>query len=86
MNDELVKRVITVVAETQRIPAEQISIDSTFLELGLDSLDGINLIFALENEFNVSIPDEAAREIKDIRGLCEGIAALLGSAVKAEGA
>ena len=84
MNDELVKRVITVVAATQRIPAEQISIDSTFADLGLDSLDGINLIFALENEFNVNIPDDAARDIKGIRGLCEGIASLLGSAVEAE--
>jgi len=85
MEDELAKRVISLAA-IQHIPAEQISVDSTFLDLGVDSLDGINPIFALENEFNVSIPDEATREIKDTRGLCEGIAALLGATGHTEGA
>ncbi len=65
------------IAKTQRIPPETVSIDSTFEELKIDSLDGINLIFALEGEFNVDIDDEEARNIKSVRQMAEGIAQLV---------
>jgi acyl carrier protein len=77
MPNDLTQRVISVIAATQRIPAEKISPDSTFEELGLDSLDSVNILFALEEKFNVSIPDEAAREIRSVRQVIDGIAALL---------
>lgn len=77
MPEEFKARVIGVIAKTQRIPLETVSIDSTFEELKIDSLDGINLIFALENEFNVDIPDEDARAVKSVRQMAEGIAQLL---------
>lgn len=77
MSNDLTQRVISVIAKTQRIPAEKISPDSSFEELGLDSLDSVNILFALEEEFNVSIPDEAAREIRSVRQIIDGIAALL---------
>jgi acyl carrier protein len=77
MSEDLKARVIKVIAKTQRIPQETVSIDSTFEELKIDSLDGINLIFALESEFNVDIPDEDARAIKSVRQMAEGIAQLM---------
>jgi acyl carrier protein len=77
MSDDLKTRVIKVIAKTQRIPLETVSIDSTFEELKIDSLDGINLIFALESEFNVDIPDEDARAIKTVRQMAEGVAQLV---------
>lgn len=77
LTEDLEARVIKVIAKTQRIPIETVSIDSTFEELKIDSLDGINLIFALESEFNVDIPDEEARTIRSVRQMAEGIAQLL---------
>jgi acyl carrier protein len=77
MQEDLEARVIKVIAKTQRIPLETVSIDSTFEELKIDSLDGINLIFALESEFNVDIPDEDARNIHSVRQMAEGIAQLV---------
>jgi acyl carrier protein len=77
MPEELKARVIKVIAKTQRIPLETVSIDSTFEELKIDSLDGINIIFALESEFNVDINDEDARSIKTVRQMAQGIALLL---------
>src|SRR5260370_9894048 len=77
MSEDLKARVVRVIAKTQRIPPETVSIDSTFEELKIDSLDGINLIFALESEFNVDIPDEDARAIKSVRQMAAGIAQLL---------
>jgi acyl carrier protein len=86
MSEDLKSRVIKVIAKTQRIPLETVSIDSTFEELKIDSLDGINLIFALESEFNVDIPDEDARAIRSVRQMAQGIAHLMAQKSAEQGA
>ena len=50
-------------------------------ELKFDSLDGINILFALENEFDINIPDEDARQIKSIPEMVAGIEKLLAAKV-----
>ena len=75
--DQLSSRVIRVIAQTQRIPAESIALDSTFDQLKIDSLDGINIVFALENEFGVEIPDEGVHSMRSVREVTEGIRTLM---------
>ncbi len=77
MSDELIRRVTGVIAKTQHIPPEIVTIDSTFEELKIDSLDGINILFALESEFDIDIPDDAARQIRSVREMAEGVEKLL---------
>lgn len=77
MSDDLAQRVMSVIATTQHLEPERISIDSTFQELNIDSLDGINILFALENEFNISIPDDAAQSIRTVREMVEGVRTLI---------
>ena len=77
MSEELIERVIAVIASTQRMPPEKITIDSTFEELGIDSLDGVNILFGVEEEFNINIPDEEAQQIRSVRQMVEGIQKLL---------
>lgn len=77
MEDELSQRVIRVMAATQHLPPEKIAIDSSFQELGIDSLDGINILFALESEFDINIPDDAAKEIRTVRDMVEGVRQLV---------
>ena len=77
MSDELISRVTGVIAKTQKIPPETVTIDKSFEELKIDSLDGINILFALEGEFDVDIPDDAARGIRNVREMVEGIETLL---------
>ncbi|HXA04553.1 MAG TPA: acyl carrier protein [Bryobacteraceae bacterium] len=77
MSDELIQRVRNVIASTQRIPIENVTIDSSFQELGIDSMDGVNILFALENEFNITIPDEAAKQIRNVRQMMEGVERLI---------
>jgi acyl carrier protein len=74
---DLIARVTGVIAKTQHIPPETVTINSTFEELKIDSLDGINILFALESEFDVDIPDDAARQIRSIRDAVAGIEKLL---------
>jgi acyl carrier protein len=76
-HEELTARVRALIARTQHLPEEKITADSTFLELGIDSLDGINILFAVESEFNINIPDEAAQNLRSVRDVIDGIAKLL---------
>jgi acyl carrier protein len=77
MSDELIQRVRSVIATTQRIPIESVSIENSFEELGIDSMDGVNILFALESEFDISIPDEEAKSIRTVREMAEGVQKLL---------
>jgi acyl carrier protein len=77
MNQDVLQRTIANVAEIKRIPEDGITADSTFEELGLDSLDAMNLLFALEEEFDISIPDSEARAIKTVRAAADGVARLV---------
>jgi acyl carrier protein len=83
MSEELIARVTNVIAKTQKIPPETVTVDKTFEELKIDSLDGINILFALEGEFDLDIPDDSARGVRTVRELAEGIEKLL--AAKSEG-
>ncbi len=76
-DDELTRRVLNVIAATQKIPPEKVTVDSSFEELNMDSMDGVNILFALENEFDISIPDEQAKQIRSIREMVEGVQRLV---------
>lgn len=76
-SDSIEARVLRVIATSRRLPPESISMDSTFEELGIDSLDRINILFDLENEFDIAIDDGDARQITDLRQMVAGIQQLL---------
>lgn len=77
MSEELVQRVLKVIATSKRIPLETVKIDSAFQDLGIDSMDAVEILFALENEFDINIPDEDVRSVRDVRGMCEGVERLV---------
>jgi acyl carrier protein len=64
--DELTENVINIVATTMLIPVEEISAESTYEELGVDSLGGLTIIGELEDAFGIEIPNEKALEISSI--------------------
>lgn len=84
MNEDMAAKVIAEIAAVKRIPVESITIDSTFEELAMDSLDAMNLLFALEEQFGVSIPDEAANSIKDVRTTVAGVERMLAEKTSAQ--
>ncbi len=77
MPDQLTERVLRTIAETQRIPVDTVTEDKSFEELNIDSMDGVNILFALENEFDISIPDEAARSIRSVHDMVRGVRTLV---------
>ena len=77
MTEEMIGRVTACVAKCQKLPPEKVTIDSKFEDLGIDSLDGVNILYALETEFNVSIPDEGVLGIKSVKEAVEALDKLI---------
>lgn len=84
MSDDLIQRVLESIATSKRIPLESVTIDSSFEQLNIDSMDAVEILFALENEFDISIPDDEVRSVRNVRQMCEGVEKL--AAAKAAGA
>ena len=77
MSDDLIQRVLKVIASSKRIPLEKVTIEGDFQQLGIDSMDAVEILFALENEFDISIPDDAVRAVRNVRQMCEGVEKLV---------
>ena len=77
LHDEITSQVIQTIADTQRIPVESVTVDSSFEDLKIDSLDGINIVFALENKFGVDIPDDSVHSLRNVHQVAQGIHELL---------
>jgi acyl carrier protein len=76
-DDEIVQKVLAIIADTQRKKPEEVTLDSTFEQLGIDSMDGVNIIFHVEDAFNISVPDEEAKNIHSIRDIVDGVRKLV---------
>jgi acyl carrier protein len=61
------ERVIDIVAEQLGVSKDQITRDTSFVnDLGADSLDTVELVMELEEEFDINIPDDAAEKIQTV--------------------
>jgi len=64
---DLAERIRTIVAEQLGIDPAEVRPDSDILDdLGADSLDVVELVMTLEDEFDIEVPDEAAESIRTI--------------------
>jgi acyl carrier protein len=73
MSEKIFETITEIISNKKGVEKTLISIDSTFDELGLDSLDAIELIADLEEEFNVTIPNTELQGIKSIRQAVDGL-------------
>lgn len=65
--DEIKSRVAKIVSEQLGVEEGKITDESKFMEdLGADSLDTVELVMALEDEFDCEIPDEEAEKLKSV--------------------
>lgn len=69
--EEKVKKII---CEQLDVSKEDVVLDASFVDdLGADSLDQVELIMAMEEEFDISIPDEDAEKITKVKDAIEYI-------------
>jgi len=74
MVENIDDRVKSIVVEQLGVNPEEVTIEASFVDdLGADSLDTVELVMALEEEFGMEIPDEEAEKITTIREAVEYI-------------
>jgi len=72
--EEILEKVQTIVAEQLSVEKEKVALDASFAhDLGADSLDTVELVMALEEEFDIEIPDEAAEGIGTVQAAVDYI-------------
>ncbi|MBU0954601.1 MAG: acyl carrier protein [Spirochaetes bacterium] len=66
--DELFERVKKIIADKLEVEESKITMDASFRQdLGADSLDTYELVYAIEEEFNIKIEDEKANEFECVK-------------------
>ncbi len=72
--DELFAKIQKLIAEKLDIDESKVTLDSSFRgDLGADSLDTYELVYAIEEELGVSIPDDKANEFETVKDAYEFI-------------
>jgi acyl carrier protein len=75
--DDIAQRCISMIAKAKNIPADTITLDTTFEELNIDSLDKINISFEVEEAFEIAIPDDALGSLKTVGDVVRGVEQLV---------
>jgi len=61
-----------IIVDNLGVSEEEIKLESSLVDdLGADSLDAVELIMAIEDEFDISISDEVAQEMKTVKDIVE---------------
>lgn len=62
----LFDKIKVIIADQLGVEEEEVALETAFADLGADSLDIVELVMALEEEFGLEIPDEEAEKIKTV--------------------
>lgn len=78
--NEVAGKIRAILDEQKTLPEDALEDGSRSLEdLGFDSLDALNIIFAIEEEFAITVDDEEARSLRTIDALIDAVVAHLSS-------
>jgi acyl carrier protein len=73
---EIAEKLIAIVRQEKNVPEEMLQPETPLAEAGIDSLDSLTILFAIEEEFHISIPDDRARALRtfgDMIDMVEGL-------------
>lgn len=70
---EIERTLIEIVRKEKDVPAEKITADTLLADAGIDSLDALTILFAIEEHFHISIPDDKARAARTFGDLIDVI-------------
>jgi acyl carrier protein len=76
MADSIEDKVKAIIADQLDIKADEVKMDASFIDdLGADSLDIVELVMTMEDQFQMDIPDEEAEKIRTVRNAIDYIKA-----------
>ena len=62
--EEIAEKLITIVRQEKNVSEELLTPATPLADAGIDSLDSLTILFAIEEQFRISIPDDRARAIR----------------------
>lgn len=68
---EIEEQLIRIVREEKTVSEELLRPETSLVEAGIDSLDSLTILFAIEEHFKISIPDDEARAVKTFKDLMD---------------
>jgi acyl carrier protein len=75
--DEITEKLLEIVRHEKTLPDDKLALDTPLAEAGIDSLDSLSILFAIEETFHISIPDDKARAIKTLGDMVTTVEGLL---------
>jgi acyl carrier protein len=70
----LQESIFAIIAKEARIDAGRITLDSTLKDLEIDSLDAVQIIFEIEDQFKISLPDrDPSFDTESVKGLVDAV-------------
>ena len=74
MNQEIFEKVKLIVIDKHEVKEEQVKLEANYAnDLSADSLDTVELVMALEDEFDIEIPDDDAEKISTVKAAVDYI-------------
>ncbi|MGB4589288.1 MAG: acyl carrier protein [Clostridiaceae bacterium] len=71
-------KVKKIIVEKLSVDSNEVTLDASFEDLGADSLDIVEIVMALEEEFDIEISDEEAENAKSVGDVVNYLVSLLG--------
>ncbi len=79
--DEIEQKLRAIVREEKPdLEEEKLTRDTALADAGIDSLDALTILFAIEENFRISIPDDRARSMKTFGDMVDAVEALMPAA------
>ncbi len=77
--EEIQQKLIDIVRQEKNIPDDRLSPEMALADAGIDSLDALTILFAIEEQFHISIPDDKARAIRTFGDMVDVVEQLAAS-------
>jgi len=74
---EIEQKLIEIVRKEKEIPEDVLKPETSLAEAGIDSLDALTILFGIEEEFHISIPDDRARAMTTFGDIIDAVEAQL---------
>jgi len=72
--DDVEKTLIDIVRKEKDIPPEKLAPETALADAGIDSLDALTILFAIEEHFKITISDDKARAMKTFADMVDAVA------------
>ena len=77
MNQDLADAVIMAIAKQKDLDSSSIDLNSSLPELGVNSLDAISIVYDIEDQFDIEVPNEMLADLESVRDIVDKLSTLI---------